>query len=850
GSGGTGGGSDDPPDGGDVRSVAPRPPIPPPDEETPVVEPMPPDEPVVDPTPTVVLDPVEQANRDVVRWLLTRGGSLDVEVDGQPLALAAAGDVAKLPSDGALRVVRAALAPGDAPTADEIKSLAGLAELRWLDMTAVNVDDSTLDALLGAASLKHLGLRGTTASAAAIARLRKSLPDCELAVDDQPITPPAAVVPTPGDPVLTAHTRHNITAHGGEIRAAVFSPDGKQFATASYDESIRLWDTATGDRLATLAGHRDWVLGLAYSPDGKTLVSVSRDKSIRTWDVEGKRFKATLSDKANTPTCVAFAADGRSLATAGLDGALTMWVMPAGTLRGALRGHADAIYALDFSPDSQMLASGSKDKTVRVINGQTGKLMHVLSEHKDTVLAVKFSPDNALLATGGADNEIILWDPATGEVKRRLHGHTYAVHGLSFSADGKLLASAGYDGGVRLWDVASGTLVCSLGGHSDSVTGVAFSPVKTEGQPLPLLSCSVDESARLWMVDQVKVQSWPAGDWIDLLAAYDPQRDAVQGVWELQSGELKSPCDRWVRAALPAIPEGSYRLSLQFTRDFGEGGVSFALPVGNRQLLCTLGGYPESGYVAGLGQIDGKNAFENATMRRLRLKTGQAYWVDADVQLDAEGKTVAVQVSLDGEKIIDWGGPVDKLADSWWNAGDDVRKFAVATEQSVVRFHAIHLQMKTGSAAMLGAARPPVDAAREAAQWALAKGGSCLIASGGRIARVKAGQPLPEEKFALVGINVDGKGVSDGDLWRLRSVGQLAYLGLDGATLSERGAGLLQSLPRLSRLDLADGSVSPAALEALGKISSLRQIDLRGAKASAADVEKLQATADALRILP
>ena len=59
------------------------------------------------------------------------------------------------------------------------------------------------------------------------------------------------------------------------VSSVAFSPDGKQVVSGSHDETIRLWDAATGAALQTLKGYSGLVISVAFSSDGKQVVSGS-----------------------------------------------------------------------------------------------------------------------------------------------------------------------------------------------------------------------------------------------------------------------------------------------------------------------------------------------------------------------------------------------------------------------------------------------------------------------------------------------------------------------------------------------------------------------------------------------
>ena len=71
-----------------------------------------------------------------------------------------------------------------------------------------------------------------------------------------------------------------------QVWSVAFSPDGKQIVSGSNDQTIRVWNVATGEQCGeALRGHDSSVTSVAFSPDGKQIVSGSDDQTIRVWNV-------------------------------------------------------------------------------------------------------------------------------------------------------------------------------------------------------------------------------------------------------------------------------------------------------------------------------------------------------------------------------------------------------------------------------------------------------------------------------------------------------------------------------------------------------------------------------------
>jgi WD40 repeat protein len=84
------------------------------------------------------------------------------------------------------------------------------------------------------------------------------------------------------------------------VDGVAFSSDGKLLASAGTDQTVRLWDVASGEQHGEpLTGHTDWVNAVAFSSDGKLLASAGNDRTVRLWNLEEESLVAKACTTAN-----------------------------------------------------------------------------------------------------------------------------------------------------------------------------------------------------------------------------------------------------------------------------------------------------------------------------------------------------------------------------------------------------------------------------------------------------------------------------------------------------------------------------------------------------------------------
>jgi len=232
--------------------------------------------------------------------------------------------------------------------------------------------------------------------------------------------------------------------------------------------------------IGRLGTNRFWMGGnyAAFSPDGRVLASANadvKDNTIYLWDLATGQQMRQLKGHAGTVSSAVFSLDGKTLASAGAKGTIFFWDVARGAERFRVKHDGPIRANLVISPDGKFFASGSMDRTVRLWEVATGREVRKFEGHGNEVRAVAFSRDGSTLASAGSDDMICFWNVATGEKELQIKAGQRQVLSIAFSPDGKILASGGEDH-LKLWELPAVNSTFLVEKEEIMAFSVAFSP--------------------------------------------------------------------------------------------------------------------------------------------------------------------------------------------------------------------------------------------------------------------------------------------------------------------------------------------------------------------------------------
>jgi WD40 repeat protein len=320
-----------------------------------------------------------------------------------------------------------------------------------------------------------------------------------------------------------------IQAHGKQVAAVAFSPDGSRAFTSSWDETTRAWDWQLGSEIALLRRHKSGS-AVCLSPDGTHAITnepYAPDRNARPrydrpvlWDLATGADIAVLPGPDGFGTREAFSPDGSYAISVAWDKTAKVWNARTGTLTAFLTMDDHGTDGIAISCDGTRAIIGV-EASARIWDVHKGVALatafrpgqrgygHIrvnrvaFSWDGSRAVAILLSPPPIPMKTDARNEPLArIIDTTTGAETAQLRGHEYSVTSAAFSPSGAHVITGSVDGTARLWDPQTGAELAALRGHENPVTCVAFS-----GDGMRAITGSQDGTIRIWDVSR-----WAAFD--------------------------------------------------------------------------------------------------------------------------------------------------------------------------------------------------------------------------------------------------------------------------------------------------------------------------------------------------
>jgi WD40 repeat protein len=307
-----------------------------------------------------------------------------------------------------------------------------------------------------------------------------------------------------------------------EVRAVVFSPDGKQAIAGDDRGYVSAWDLASKKKLISFHTHGGSIEGeaLGVLPDGRRVITGHAGNNLHVSDLtngtvlrvlggDEKQYRNNPSHVRAEADSLAILPDGRHVLGGYQSGRIKMWDTDAGTLVWELDAHSGPVHSLSTTKDGAYLYSASNDglKKWQLANRQ------LIRHYSDLpwVWTIRLASDakKAWLAYGGTGaflpntNRVALLDLESGKAGvGNAMNSPHFTSAASITPDGRIAVAGDEHGNIAIFGAERGELRNTLRGSAGIVNDVAVSP-----SGLRIATVSMDNNIHLWDAEQIAITS-------------------------------------------------------------------------------------------------------------------------------------------------------------------------------------------------------------------------------------------------------------------------------------------------------------------------------------------------------
>ncbi|MGA2418913.1 MAG: WD40 repeat domain-containing protein, partial [Candidatus Acidiferrum sp.] len=285
--------------------------------------------------------------------------------------------------------------------------------------------------------------------------------------------------------VLHEFKRRTLVTHSGAIAAMVISADSQWLASSGDDETTaKVWNLTTGNLTRTLSGHTKKVTSISFSPDGHMIATASLDQSLRVWNpATGTQLRQLTSGWDDSDQgylhvgvlfSVAFSPDGKSLLAGENIWNNYVWDAKSFELRTQFQSSSTLPNPTPFLPDgSAFIGLDEESLSPEIYDTNSGHSLLSFSAHgtrdAPNPKSLAFMPNGHSLLLGFV-NSFDLWDLSLRNEPHRFHGSRPITNAagttLQYDTHGK----------ISFWDVQKEKQLAATTELSNSVLRPGMSP--------------------------------------------------------------------------------------------------------------------------------------------------------------------------------------------------------------------------------------------------------------------------------------------------------------------------------------------------------------------------------------
>jgi len=292
--------------------------------------------------------------------------------------------------------------------------------------------------------------------------------------------------------IQTKSEVRGLRGHTDWVTAVAFSPDGRHIASVGVekDKILRIFELTPLETTGS-GGHMRAVNAVAVAPNGKTIATAGTDQTIKLWDIATGKEVGTLIGNADIPFGLAFLGNDALVMGSGTPlgdaGRLYFWSLNPGRLTATVQ--TGEVYTATATADgSKVAAWASRQAVNREVKNNNyelyddkGKLLSTKPDQGRKVKAAIFTPDLSWVVAGDEQGAIRIWDLDKKEppIKGDWAFLENAVGDLGITPDKKTLVAVDDKGTVKIGDVAGRSKLAEFSAHKGGVRALLVSPTGT-----------------------------------------------------------------------------------------------------------------------------------------------------------------------------------------------------------------------------------------------------------------------------------------------------------------------------------------------------------------------------------